>query len=126
MRSKKKLRNIKRFKTLWIAHVDVEAAEGHDLYELLELEDSNNSLQEYIGAWIDVIVKADSIVEALDILEIGLEDMNYVIKFIDRIENMHSLIEHKNVDDGTVKDADMLLRNNGNFLIKDGVWTYWD
>lgn len=125
MRSKRKLRSIKRFKTLWIARVDVEAAEGHDLHELLELEDSNNSLQEYVGAWIDVIVKADSIVEALDILEIGLEDMNYVIKFIDRIENMHSLVEHRNVDDGTVKDADMLLSNNGNFLIKDGVWTYW-
>ena len=85
------------FKQIWVASVDIEADSGYDFMNLIDCSDHHEVLPKYIGAWANVIIQSPTINEALDLLEIGLNEKNFRIKFIDKIENLYSLIEENNI-----------------------------
>ena len=113
------------FKQIWVASVDIEADSGYDFMNLIDCSDFNNEvLPKYIGAWANVIIQSPTINEALDLLEIGLNEKNFRIKFIDKIENLYSLIEENNINVDMIKEAEWLYSSKYSFVISDKLWPY--
>jgi len=54
-----------------------------------------------------------------------LDELNFEVIFIDKIENIGSLIEYKEISNDDVKsEADWLLKNNFVFKISDRLFPY--
>jgi len=96
------------FKELWIVSVDIEAMPGFEFNELIDSNDCNAPLPKYIGAWANVIIQSENINEVINILEIGLKEKNFSIKFVDKVENMYSLVENNEVNVDTIEEAKWL------------------
>ena len=82
---------------LWLVFVNIKPIKPHKFIDLIEIEDDNN-MPEFIGAWANIIIKADDIQEVIQILPAGLLEKNCEVVFVDKIENMNSLLEHENVN----------------------------
>ena len=113
-----------KFIQMWVASVDIEADSGYNFMDLIDCSDHNEVLPKYIGAWANVIIQSATINEALDLLEIGLNEKNFRIKFIDKIENMYSLIEDDDVNEDIIKEAEWLYSSKYCFVISDRLWPY--
>lgn len=98
----------KKFKQLWIVSVAVEAFPGYEFNDLIDCSDCNETLPVYIGAWANVIIQSLTIHEGLSILECGLKEKKLKVKFIDKIENMYSLIENNELNVDVIKEAEWL------------------
>ena len=109
---------------MWVASVDIKADSGYNFMDLIDCSDHNEVLPKYIGAWANVIIQSATINEALDLLEIGLNEKNFRIKFIDKIENMYSLIEDDDVNEDIIKEAEWLYSSKYCFVISDRLWPY--
>ena len=109
---------------MWVASVDIEADSGYNFMDLIDCSVHNEVLPKYIGAWANVIIQSATINEALDLLEIGLNEKNFRIKFIDKIENMYSLIEDDDVNEDIIKEAEWLYSSKYCFVISDRLWPY--
>lgn len=114
----------KKFKQIWVATVDIEAISGYDFMDLIDFSEHNEVLPRYIGAWANVIIQSASIKEALNLLEIGMNEKNFRIKFIDKIENMYSLIEENDINVDMIKEAEWLYSSHYSFMISDKLWPY--
>ena len=66
------MRTKKKFKKLWIASVDIEAAPGYEFNDLIDCSECNETLPSYNGAWANVILQSETIKEALNLIEQGL------------------------------------------------------
>ena len=113
-----------KFKQMWVASVDIEAVSGYNFMDLIDCSDHHEVLPKYIGAWANVIIQSATINEALDLLEIGLNEKNFRIKFIDKIENMYSLIEENDINVDMIKEAEWLYSSKYSFVISDKLWPY--
>lgn len=122
----KEMRTKKIFKQLWVASVDIEAMPNYDFMELIDRSDCNEALPKYIGAWANVIIQAPTIKEALFLIEIGLNEKNFKIRFIDKIENLYSLVEDNEINIDMIKEAEWLYKSQYSFMISDKLWPYGD
>ena len=113
-----------KFKQIWVASVDIESVAGYDFMELIDCSDHDEVLPKYIGAWANVIIQSATINEALNLLEIGLKEKNFRIKFIDKIENLYSLIEDNDINEDIIKEAEWLYSSQFKFMISDKLWPY--
>ena len=118
------MKSKQKYKQIWIVSVDIEAISGYDFMELIDRSDCNEALPKYIGAWANVIIKSATINEALNLLEIGLKEKNFKIRFIDKIENMYSLVEDDDINIDMIKEAEWLLSSQYCFMISDKLWPY--
>ena len=50
-----------------------------------------------------------------------MDELNFEVTFIDKIENIGSLIEHKEISNDVKSEADWLLKNNFVFKISDSI-----
>ena len=111
------------YNKVWLAFVDIKAKNGLRFNDLVELE-KNSDPAEYIGAWANLLIITTRINEVPTIIEAGLDELDMTIKFIDRIQNVNSLIEYDEIDENVVKEADWLLSSGFVFKISDKLFPY--
>ena len=111
----------KKYKEAWLMFVNVKAKPGLVFSDLVENNDKNHT---YVGAWANIIVLSKDIKEALSIAPLGLDELGFEIDFIDKIENILSLIEYEEIDDSVLEEVDWLLSSEYVFKISDALFPY--
>ena len=91
------MRTKKKFKKLWIASVDIEAAPGYEFNDLIDCSECNETLPAYNGAWANVILQS---------------------------ENLYFLVEDNDVNVDIIKEAEWLYSSKFRFMISDKLWPY--
>lgn len=117
------MENIKNFKNTWLAFVNIKAKNNFNFIDLIDFAEEDTNIN-YTGAWANIIVKADNVNEAIEIIPQGLEELNFEVVFIDKIENMESLIEYDEVNEGVKSEVDWLMKSNFVFKISDKLFPY--
>lgn len=110
------------YKNFWLAFVEIKAKEGFEFSDLIDFEDS--SKEDYKGAWANIIVKSDSINDALGLIPLGLGELNFEIVFTDKIENVGSLIEYNEILEIVREEVDWLAESDFVFKISDKLFPY--
>ncbi len=110
------------YKSVWLALVDIEAGKGNMFHELLDFEGELE--EQYIGAWGNILVICDRINEVPDIIEKGLNELGMRILFIDKIENIESLINENGITEEVIEEVDWLLNSDYIFKISDKLFPY--
>ncbi|MFD2162260.1 hypothetical protein ACFSJU_07635 [Paradesertivirga mongoliensis] len=111
-----------KYEMIWLSFVNVKAKDGIEFNSLIDIEEPTD--RKYIGAWANILVKSESIPEAIDIISQGLSELRFELVFIDKIENFMSLVEAKEVDEMVIKEADWLLKSDFVFKISDRIFPY--
>lgn len=112
-----------KYNNFWLAFVNLKAKEGFVFTDLIDFDDSSDKT-DYKGAWANIIVKSKNINEALEIVPLGLDELNFEVVFIDKIENIGSLIEYKEITDDVRAEVDWLLKSDFVFKISDKLFPY--
>lgn len=112
------------FKKIWSALLDIKAAPGYEFNNLIDLSDVEDDLPNFTGACANVIATADSVREALEIIELGLKEKNFSVKFIDNIKNLHTCVENHEINPNMIKEAEWLYSSGYRFMISDKLWPY--
>lgn len=113
---------IEQYSKLWLVLVNIKAKEGFAFEDLIDFEDKPK--EKYLGAWANILVEAETINEALDITPRGLDEQNFQVEFISKIENLESLVEHQEISEDVIEEADWLLQSNFVFKISDKLFPY--
>lgn len=113
----------KKYSNFWLAFVNLKAKDGLVFTDLIDFDGLPDNIN-YKGAWANIIVKSESINEALDIVHLGLEELNFEVIFIDKIENIDSLIEYKEITDDVKNEVDWLSESEFVFKISDKLFPY--
>lgn len=113
----------KRYSNFWLAFVNLKAKDGLVFTDLIDLDGSPESVN-YKGAWVNIIIKSESINEALDIVPLGLGELDFEVIFIDKIENIGSLIEYNEITDDVKAEVDWLSESEFVFKISDKLFPY--
>ena len=111
-----------KYKKVWLVFVQIEAQEDYLFNDLIDSEGSDK--QQYVGAWANVLVRADDINMALELVPQGLDEKKFNVVFIDKIENVASLIEYKELDENVTHEVDWLLSTDYVFMISDKIFPY--
>ena len=98
-----------KYKNLWHIFVNIEAIEGYNFNDLIDTSDCDTTVSKYIGAWTNILVKADTINEAIEIIPLGLKEKNFKVIFIERAVNLQSMADENDVDEEELEEADWLL-----------------
>ncbi|WP_293309449.1 hypothetical protein [Pedobacter sp. UBA5917] len=115
--------NKDRYYNFWLAFVNIRAGEGFKFNDLIDLgADGVNST--YAGAWANIIIKAGDINGAIEIIPQGLKELNFDVVFIDKIENIASLMEYKQINELVVAEVDWLEKSTYVFKISDKLFPY--
>jgi hypothetical protein len=110
------------FIELWMVFVNIKAKNGFDFRDLIDSYEKNKN--EFKGAWANILIKAETISEAIDIVPLGLEELNFDAVFIDKIENIGTLAENNELNAGVVKECNWLLESGYVFKISDKLFPY--
>ncbi len=113
----------KKYSDFWLAFVNLKAKEDFAFADLIDLEGSTDSIS-YKGAWANIIVKSENINDALKIVSLGLDELDFEVVFIDKIENIGSLIDCKEITDDVISEVDWLLASEFVFKISDKLFPY--
>jgi len=113
------------YKNVWLAFVQITAEDGFSFEDLVESdEEETEKTDKYIGAWANILIKANTINEALEIVPQGLSEKNFIVLFIDKIENVESLIEYDELDLKIIEEINWLLSTEYVFMISDKIFPY--
>lgn len=117
------MKNKNKYKKTWLAFVNINAKSGFKFYELVDNENeiSNKKLK---GAWANIIIKANTINEVLEIIPNGLSELNFELIFIDKIENIASLIEQDELKKSVITEVKWLLKSDFVFKISEKLFPY--
>jgi len=110
------------YKNVWLGYLEIRATEGKRFNDLLDLEDTDS--QEYIGAWGNILIISDRINEVPDIIEAGLNELGMTVVFIDKIENVNSLVEDEQLSEIVIEEANWLLASKYVFKICNKLFPY--
>ena len=113
-----------KYKNLWHIFVNIEAIEGYNFNDLIDTSDCDTTVSKYIGAWTNILVKADTINEAIEIIPLGLKEKNFKVIFIERAVNLQSMADENDVDEEELEEADWLLSTSYRFKIVDCLYPY--
>ncbi len=113
----------KKYNNFWLAFVNLKAKAGFKFTDLIDFEDSPHNIS-YKGAWANIIVKSKYIDDVINIIPVGLDELNFEVVFIDKIENIGSLIEYKELSDDVTAEVDWLLKSKFVFKISDKIFPY--
>ncbi len=78
----------------------------------------------YIGAWANILVKADTINEAIEIIPLGLKEKNFKVIFIERAVNLQSMADENDVEEEELEEADWLLSTSYRLKIVERLYPY--
>ena len=111
------------YSKIWLMFVHIKAKRGRDFIDLIDTE-GKALKNKYLGAWANILIKAKTINEAIDIAPKGLAEKGFDVKFIDKVENFNSLIEYKEARKDVIKEAAWLLKSKYVFKISDKIFPY--
>lgn len=117
------MKNKKCYKNTWLAFVNIKAKNNFNFIDLVEPAEENDNT-DYIGAWANIIVKAKSINEAIEIIPQGLNELNFEVVFIDKVENIESLIEYEEINEDLKSEVEWLVKSDFVFKISDKLFPY--
>lgn len=115
--------NNKKYNNIWLAFVNMKAQDNFKFIDLIDFNGEDFNIN-YIGAWANILVKANSINEAIEIIPKGLNELNFKVVFIDKIENMDSLIEYDEINKEVKTEVNWLIESNFVFKISDKLFPY--
>src|SRR5690625_7130907 len=101
---------IKKFCNFLLEFVNLKAKDEYVFSDLINFDGTPDNI-DYNGAWANIIVKTDNIKDALEIIPLGLEELDFEVVFIDKIENIGSLMEYKEVTDDVRAEVDWLSKS---------------
>ena len=110
------------YSNIWLLLIDLSAPEWTKFNDLIELDEGDD--EEYLGAWANILIKADTFEKALQLAPLGLEELGFEIKEIDTTENLKSLIDDSSVGDDVISEADWLIASDYVFMISDKIFPY--
>lgn len=110
------------YTNVWLAFVDIEAKSGNEFNELIDIEGNQN--HQYIGAWGNILIISDRINDVADLIEAGLGELDLAVKFIDKIENVASLVEYEEIKEDVLTEVDWLLSSTYKFKISNKLFPY--
>lgn len=113
-----------RYNNLWHAFVNIGAMEGYDFNDLIDMSDCEETTDKYIGAWANLLIKAHTINEAIDIIPLGLKEKNFKVLFIESVCNLQSMVEHEEIDEDEIAEADWLQSSDYKFKIVNRIYPY--
>jgi hypothetical protein len=113
----------KKYANFWLTFVNIKAKEGFVFTDLIDFDGSPDYV-DYKGAWANIIVKSKNINDALDIVPLGLDELGFEVLFIDKIENIGSLIEYKEISEVVKAEVDWLSKSEFVFKISDKLFPY--
>lgn len=108
---------------MWLAFVQVVPDEGYHFADLIDTEGAEAEAT-YVGAWCNVLVKHGDIKKAIDIIEKGLLEKHFILAFIDKIENIESLVENEELNEQTLDEIHWLYNSEYVFMISDKLFPY--
>lgn len=111
-----------KYKSIWLVFVNIVPEPNYQFDDLIDNE--ANDLQKYVGAWANILVKAQTIDEALKIAPVGLRELKFEIEFVEKIENFQSLVDYNEANTEIIKEADWLLKSKYKFKISDRLFPY--
>lgn len=109
----------KKYRQLWRASVYIEAEKGFVFNELIGADPDE---PDYIGASANIILHAENINKAAELIETGVAERDLRIKFIDRIENIYSLVRYDEIEEDLLKEAESLYSSKERFMICETIW----
>jgi len=112
-----------KYSNFWLVFANLKAKQGFVFNNLIDFGDSPDSVN-YKGAWANIIIKSKNINDALEIVPLGLDELEFEIIFIDKIENIGSLIEYEEITDDVIKEVDWLSKSEFVFKISDKLFPY--
>lgn len=113
--------SIKKYKEVWLVFVNIKAIDNFKFSDLIDSEEINEN---YKGAWANIIVKAKNISDALEIIPQGLNELKFEVVFIDKVENIASLIEYEEINETVKSEVNWLIKSNYVFKISDKLFPY--
>ncbi len=111
------------FQNVWLIFVRIKAKSGFNFNELIDIEKENKDVI-FQGAWANLLVKSNTINEALKLVPLGLNELNFEVDFIDKIENVASLIENKELNKIVLKEASWLIKSEFVFKISGDLFPH--
>lgn len=113
----------KKYSNFWLVFVNLKAKEGFVFNDLIDFEGSSDNMN-YKGAWANIIIKSKDINDAIEILPLGLGELEFEVVFIDKIENIGSLVEYKEITNDVITEVDWLSKSEFVFKISDKLFPY--
>ena len=113
----------KDYSQLWLILVDIKAMTGKFFNELIEIEDGSG---DYTGAWANILIKSETINQAIEIVPLGLQELGFIINKVDKIENFETLVENNLIEEDVIQEAEWLLSSTYVFKITDRLFPYSD
>ncbi len=111
-----------KYSDLWMVFVNIKAKAGYDFRDLVDMPKKNSN--KFEGAWANLLVRAKTINEAIDVVPLGLSELNFDVVFIDRVENIGTLAENNEVKAEVLEECDWLLESGYVFKISDKFFSY--
>jgi hypothetical protein len=118
----KKEKEETNYTNVWMAFVDISAGDSYIFTELIDME--QKQIDNYIGAWCYIVVIANNISDALDIISKGLIELHFQLNYVDSIRNVSTLIEDGEISEKDKREIDSLLTSKYIFKILDKLWPY--
>ncbi|MBK8701525.1 MAG: hypothetical protein IPN29_19045 [Saprospiraceae bacterium] len=115
--------NKNKYADTWLAFVNITAKQNHKFNELIDLEDISSDVS-FDGAWANILVKEPDIKKAIDIIHQGLDELYFKVIFIEKIENVSSLIEYDEISDDVLSEVNWLYDSDFVFKISDRLFPY--
>ncbi|MBP1629652.1 MAG: hypothetical protein H6Q15_545 [Bacteroidetes bacterium] len=112
-----------KYKEIWYVNVHIKAKKGYEFNDLIDFEGEESSIV-YKAAWANLLIRAISLHEVLELIPQGLAEKNFEVIFIDKIENMSTLIEFDEIEDFVIKEVDWLIQSPYKFMISDKIFPY--
>lgn len=112
-----------KYRNFWLVFVNLKAKEGFEFADLIDSEDSTSNIN-YVGAWANIIIKSENINDALELVLLGLGELSFEVVFIDKVENIGSLIEYEEISDNVRVEVDWLAESEFVFKISDKLFPY--
>lgn len=113
-----------KYKKTWLAFIQIVPKKGYKFSELIIESETDTEGGDYIGAWANVIVKSDSIENALKIIHMGIAEKMFEVEFIDKIENIQSLLDEEALNSSIISEIDWLVSSEYLFMISDKIFSY--
>lgn len=108
---------------MWVAFVDIGAANGYNFEDLIDYEARTNAPQ-FCGAIAYAVVKCDDIGSAIKLTYARFAEKNFVINEFFKIDNLYSLVKQNNARELDVKTVAWLNKSAYVFKISGKLWPY--
>lgn len=123
---------MRNYQEAWLALVKIIPKSGCTMKEITDNEDIIDKneiyipIDDYVGAWANVIVKGETIETALELIPKAFAEKKFDVDFVDKIENIELLMEFEELNKSTQREINWLLDSNFKFKISGRIFPFVD